>query len=113
MILDGRGNYAELSLLQRNESIDALVKSMKRDQISAYAFRTSAHTNLQEARALRNEIVRAALEEGAPRKIIVFCDSSVVVGAVGKGRSSSYRLNWILRSMLGHLILKGIDIALV
>jgi hypothetical protein len=41
MRLDGRGNeLAELSLLQRNESIDALVKSMKWEQISAYTFRT-------------------------------------------------------------------------
>ena len=84
MGLDGRWNeLAELSLLQRNESIDALGKSTKWEQISAYTFRTSAHINLQEARALRKEIVRAAVEEGTPRIIIVFCDSSVVVGAVG------------------------------
>ena len=95
---------AELRLLQRNESIYALVKSMKLEKISAYTFRTSARINLQCARAIWKEIVRAALEGGTPRRITAFCDSSVVVGAVGKGRFGSYRLNGILRSMLGHFI---------
>ena len=39
---------------------------------------------------------------------VFLCDSQVVVGSCAKGRSSSYRLNGILRSTLGYMIISGI-----
>jgi len=35
------------------------------------------------------------------------CDSSVTIGAIGKGRSSSYKINGILRGMLGPCLVTG------
>ena len=44
---------------------------------------------------------------------VVMCDSRVCVGAFGKGRSSSFKLNGILRSCLLYFVAGQINIALV
>ena len=75
-------------------------------------FRETSHVNLQEARALRLVIRRCAAESNAGFRIIVIVDSRVVLGAFSKGRSSSSRLNSILRSCLGYFLLAGISVHL-
>ena len=81
---------------------------------ASYHFRETAHINLQEARALKREIVSMANDPSARGQIqICLNDSRVVVGAVSKGRSSSFRLNGILRSMLPFLILARIALGLL
>ena len=81
---------------------------------SSYSFRQTSHINLQEARALRRELIRMA---GNPawRNHIVIClnDSRVVVGCMSKGRSSSFKLNGVMRSLVPHLILSGLGFGLI
>lgn len=81
---------------------------------SSYSFRQTSHINLQEARALKKEVVRQSGDIGQ-RGSIQLClnDSRVVCGAVAKGRSSSFKLNGILRSMLPFLIFADITLAMI
>lgn len=73
---------------------------------SSYHFRHTAHINLQEARAVKREVVRLASAPLSRDRVHFFLnDSRVVVGAFTKGRSSSFRLNGLLRSTLPYLIL--------
>ena len=77
------------------------------------SYRKSHHINLQEARALKKEIVKlsSVFENGGSIQVC-FNDSLVVVGSFSKGRSSSFKLNGILRSLLPYLIVADIAIAL-
>ena len=68
---------------------------------------------MQEARALAKEVIALAAADPSPRRLIVFLDSSVCVGAFAKGRSSSFRLNGIIRALSGHLILAGIELVVI
>ena len=81
---------------------------------ASYSFRQTSHINLQEARALKREVVKLA---SSPSNIntIQLClnDSRVCVGAFAKGRSSSFKLNGILRSMLPFLIFSGVTLGLL
>ena len=72
-----------------------------------YSFKCVAHINLQEARALRREIKRECIRSGSARRLLVFCDSMVCVGAFSKGRSSSFKLNGITRATFGALDVRG------
>jgi hypothetical protein len=72
---------------------------------SYYSFRESGHINLQEARALRRELKNFASDFNNGEKIqLALNDSRVVIGACGKDRSSSFKLNGILRGLLPHLV---------
>ena len=72
---------------------------------SSYSFRQTSHINLQEARAVKNEVKKLSREENSWGKIQVSLnDSRVVCGAFTKGRSSSFKLNGVMRSMLPYLI---------
>lgn len=89
-------------------------KTLKWKATSSYTFRQTSHINLQEARALRREVARLAKNRRSGNCIqICFNDSRVVCGAVGKGRSSSYKLNGILRGMLPYLLLANISLGLI
>ena len=81
---------------------------------AAYEFRQTSHINLQEARALKRELVRLAGKLNSYGMIqLCLNDSRVVVGAVAKGRSSSFKLNGILRSLVPFLILGGVSFAML
>ena len=81
---------------------------------SSFSFRETAHINLQEARALKREVVKLASDFDQGGSIqIALNDSLVVVGATCKGRSSSFRLNGILRTQLPFLIMGNITLALI
>ena len=81
---------------------------------SSYSFRNTSHINLQEARALRREIIRLTsyFERGG---VVQIClnDSRVVVGATAKGRSSAFRLNGVLRTQLPFLLFGDVALALI
>ena len=47
------------------------------------------------------------------KRVLVFIDSLVVLGAFAKGRSSSFKLNGILRSTLPYLTLGFLEVALI
>ena len=81
---------------------------------SSYVFRETSHINLQEARALRKEVVRMAADPKHQGKVCIFLnDSFVVTGAFGKGRSSSYKLNGILRGLLPHLVFGRLTVGII
>ena len=114
--LDGKWTKAGMGaerLTQRSAGMDALVKSLDWRVLDSYRFRKAGHINLQEARAVRVEVVREARRSLQPRRVILFCDSQVVVGALGKGRSSSYKLNGILRSMLPYFIGANLELVVI
>lgn len=92
----------------------AVAESLHWHVVSSYHFRHTAHINLQEARALRREIVSMAEDpQNFGRVQLCLNDSRVVIGAVAKGRSSSFRLNGILRSMVPFLTLAQIALGLL
>ena len=81
---------------------------------SSYSFRQTSHINLQETRALRREVAHMSRDvKNAGSIQICLNDSRVVCGAVAKGRSSSFKLNGILRGMLPFLIFADITLALL
>ncbi|CAE7376397.1 unnamed protein product [Symbiodinium microadriaticum] len=81
---------------------------------SSYSFRKTSHINLQEGRALRREIARMASSlSNAGHVQVCLNDSRVIVGAVAKGRSSSYKLNGLLRAQLPFLIMADLVLALL
>ncbi|CAE7489091.1 unnamed protein product [Symbiodinium natans] len=81
---------------------------------SSYHFRKTSHINLQEARALKKELASLA-SDPANHGMIKIClnDSRVCVGAFAKGRSSSFRLNGCLRSLLPFLIFGNVSFGIL
>ena len=69
------------------------------------------HFNLGECRALKKEVRSLASDPRRHRsRRVVILDSRVVVGAWAKGRSSSSRLNGIIRSCIGLLCVAHLSI---
>ena len=87
---------------------------MEWEPVASYHFRHTSHINLQEARALKRELVKFA-SDPAHSGLIRIClnDSRVCVGAFAKGRSSSFRLNGCLRSLLPYLVLGNVSFAVL
>ena len=81
---------------------------------ASYSFRQTSHINLQEARALRREVaIMASSGEYRDTVQLALNDSRVVCGAIAKGRSSSFKLNGILRSMIPFLTLGNLALGLL
>ncbi len=76
-------------------------------------FKSTAHVNLQEARGVRLVVRDEAGDSNVPRRVVILVDSKVVLGAVAKGRSSSSKLNGIIRSLFGYLVFARFSISLV
>ena len=72
------------------------------------------HINVEEAKALLS-YVRWLLRSGerAGHRVIVLLDSKVVVGAVAKGRSSSWPLNQVIRGLAAMCFAGGLRLNLV
>ena len=68
-------------------------------------FRTTAHVNLQEAKSTKLALKRAVARNCESERVVSGSDSQVLIGAWGRGRSSSSRLNKILQSCLGWAVL--------
>ena len=102
-------------LLPRDPQVDAFVTSCPWRVTSGYQFRRAHHVNLQEMRAIKQDLLATLRRFGrrARGRWIYFCDSRVCVGALGKGRSSSYKLNGILRTLVGPMIIGGLVVAMV
>ena len=63
-----------------------------------------AHVHVQELRAVRMELKDLALSTAPPLRHINVVDSRVALGASAKGRSSSWRLNGVLRSAMPYAL---------
>ena len=119
-----RGAYVRLNhaedfettsrLLPRDEAMRELVLGLPWNGLSQYSFRNIHHVNLQESRAVKHELRRLVSSRFlAGCHQVVLCDSLVSVCAWAKGRSSSYRLNGILRSALPYLLLGNVILDIV
>ncbi|CAE8629979.1 unnamed protein product [Polarella glacialis] len=93
--------------------IDQLIDALPWHITASYSFKETYHIDLQEAKALVRE-VKALVETGSHTSCrqVVFCDSCVCVGAFNKGRSSSFRLNQIIRSAIPCYLVGDMCIAL-
>jgi hypothetical protein len=76
-------------------------------------FKETSHVNLQEALGVKKRLTMAVNESVERIRIVTFSDSWVVIGAWGKGRSSSLLLNGILRSCVGWQILGRLDMVCI
>lgn len=91
-----------------------LGKCLEWRAVNGYSFRQTSHINLQEGRALKNEIKRLARDETSFGKIqLCLNDSQVICGAFAKGRSSSFKLNGLMRGLLPYLLFANICLALI
>ena len=82
--------------------------------LSSYTFRQTSHINLQELRAFKRELCRIASSFSSTGRIQIFVnDSKVTVGAVAKGRSSSFKVNGLLRSIVPFLLFGDVTVALL
>ncbi len=93
---------------------DALIDVMQKHtwvSTQSIKFLRKDHINILEMEMLKQEIKDRANSGRGNCRIINLCDSRVVVGAFGKGRSSSKNLNHKLRSIVPWLILGDIRVA--
>ena len=58
--------------MQRSEIMDDLVLVLPWHEVSSFHFRAPAHVNLQEGRALKNDVRRETMMDGATRRIFIF-----------------------------------------
>jgi hypothetical protein len=95
--------------------VSDLSRALKWHVRSSFEFRNVHHINLQEARAWKHEVKQLSMDEKKPFGTvhIFLCDSQVCVGALSRGRSSSYRLNGIIRGALGYQVLAGMCIKII
>ena len=88
-------------MLRVPPAVSELVASCKWEVMFSFRFSQSAHINLQEIRALKALMVRVLHSAGPGVRFVVCVDSQVTLGAVCKGRSSSFQVNGLLRMLLG------------
>ena len=113
--LDGGrpGDEDHLKLSGRSSEVGLLALSLPWTVRAQYRFRHISHINLQEARALVRELKEESKHTRNPIRQVILTDSMVCLGAVAKGRSSSFRLNGVLRCLLPYLVSGRITIALI
>ena len=75
---------------------------------------TNERIHLGELRGVR-EVARHAVRVKKLRdvRLLTLCDSTVCVGAVAKGRSSSSEVNWLLRTFVFELLFAGVQLGLL
>ena len=85
-------------------AIQELILAHKWTASRSYGFGRVSHINIQEARALKSEVVHLCTKVVIPQRAVNLIDSRVCAGAWAKGRSSSIHLNSVLRPCVGHLV---------
>jgi len=81
-----------------------ILRAVKWKVSRKFYFRQKSHVNLQETRALSAELKELAIRCEAACRSVNIVDSRVGLGAVAKGRSSSHKLNGVLRSFIPYSI---------
>ena len=120
-----RGEHARLDappwadetsrLIPKYRDVDAVAACLPWRVCAQYRFRETSHINLQETRAVRNEMRAHCRRHGCskPQLLLLLSDSRVCIGAVAKGRSSSFKLNGILRSLTSWLVLGDLSLGML
>ena len=101
-------------MVRTSSTLDELIAALDWFSAGGWAFTQSSHINLSELRALKGE-VRALCKSvvNHRKRRIVLLDSRVVVGCTAKGRSSSFKLNGLLRTLMGYTVGARISLCLV
>ena len=79
--------------------VNEFVESLRWQEAIGYDFKVSEHINIQELKAIEDEIRRRTDRGEHDVRIVVCCDSRVVVGALAKGRTSSRPLSVPFRKL--------------
>eukprot|EP00971_Amphidinium_carterae_P040337 791763-Amphidinium_carterae.1 len=89
-----------------DRDLELAIQTLQFARVTDYRYRTRSHVNIQELLAWRTG-VRWIANDPARRctRVLQLIDSQVCVHIISKGRSSSKRLNNIMQSALGHLLL--------
>ena len=114
--MDSQNDLLDADVAPKEPSVFAsrVSESLDWKVTASYSFRNTSHINLQEGRALKQQIQQFCSDVRNSGLIqISLNDSRVVIGAFSKGRSSSFRLNGILRSMLPFLVFSDVCLALL
>ncbi len=89
---------AESNMKRPREEVQSGIMSRQWTATSSRKYARAQHVNIQELRAVKAELFRAAVTQPTAGRQVVVVDSRVVPGAWANGRSSSKRLNALLRS---------------
>jgi hypothetical protein len=110
---------ADLRLMPASPVVEEVTAALPWRVTSSDSFTHTHHINLQEANSMGREVTKTVGKTASflqARRQLLLCDSSVCVGAFSKGRSSSFKLNDLLRKSIpyfdvGHLVLALLWIA--
>ena len=121
-IAEERGKHVRLdwgpappppSFVSAHSSAAALITPAAWTELFAYRFRTNDHINVLELVAWVS-LLRRLSQQGVRRQRILCCvDSRVVLGAVTKGRSSSRKLNHVLRKLAYECLASSLTVDLL
>ena len=121
-IAEERGEHVRLdwgpgppppSFVSTHSSAAALVTPATWTELFAYRFRANDHINVLELVALVS-LLRRLSNQGVRRQRILCCvDSRVVLGAATKGRSSSRKLNHVLRKLAYECLASSLTVDLL
>ena len=81
--------FRSKSLAMSNAATLGFVEALKWKDPKGYDFKTTEHINVQELKALEDEMSRRSQRGKRDSRIACCCDSRVVVGAVAEGLSGS------------------------
>ena len=99
-------------VVSRDDTTALAARSEWRTIISS-RWRRPEHINVLEARALTTAVRWVLSFPGSVnRRVLVLCDSQVVVGAARKGRSSSQPILRRLRYLAAHVLSAGLRLTL-
>ena len=110
--LDGQPSDSD-TLISQHAHDQAVGECLDWHMTASYHFRPTSHVNPQENRALRREIKHYSKGCKPVQNEMQIClvDSMVALGCIAKGRSSSFKLNGVLRSLAGFLITSNLHLA--
>lgn len=86
------------------ECVHSFIRAARWKVTRKYKFKQRSHVNLQETRAIRAEVKEVATKVASPCRVVNLVDTRVGLGAVAKGRSSSHKLNGVLRSFIPYAV---------
>ena len=90
--------------------VNEFVESLRWQEAIGYDFKVTEHINIQELKAIEDEIRRRTDRGEHDMCIVVCCGSRVVVGALAKGRTSSRSLSVPLRKLCVLCVAYGIQL---
>ena len=92
------------SMVQAPEDLEEVLLCARWRVTERSKFKVVSHINIQEMKVALKQLKNSIKQSDAGLRLVNLCDSRVVCGAWAKGRSSSRKLNALLRRVLGHSV---------